>query len=199
MLNVRDVKLHPTADVSPDAHIGSNTSIWHQAQVREGASIGANCIIGKGAYVDYDVHIGHSVKIQNYASVYHGAVVEDGVFIGPYACLTNDKLPRAITPDGRLKSDADWHVGQIRLRYGAAIGAGAIVLPDITIGRFALVGAGAVVTRDVPDHGLAVGNPARLIGYVCACGRVLRHEEPESTTWHCDVCQVEYTLPEVPK
>lgn len=189
-LAINDITCHPTADVSNEAHIGTQTQIWHQAQVREGVRIGSQCVVGKGVYIDFGVRIGNRVKIQNYASVFHGATVEDGVFIGPYACLTNDKLPRAITPDGRLKRDVDWEVGPILLKYGASIGAGATVLPGVTIGRFALVGAGALVTKDVPDYGLVVGTPARLVGYVCKCGRRL-HREPGGT-WRCAVCQENY-------
>ena len=181
-----DVTIHPTADVSDQAQIGPGTRIWHQAQVRERARLGANCIVGKGAYVDFDVQVGANAKIQNYASLYHGATLEDGVFVGPYACLTNDKNPRAITPDGELKSDADWEVGRIRVRRGAAIGAGAIVLTDVIIGAFALVGAGAVVTRDVPAHGLVLGNPARLVGYVCSCG--VRLQQAQEGHWRCPRC-----------
>jgi UDP-2-acetamido-3-amino-2,3-dideoxy-glucuronate N-acetyltransferase len=188
------ITIHPSAEVSQEADIGARTRIWHQAQVREGARIGENCIIGKGAYIDFDVQIGCNVKIQNYASVYHGTTVEDGVFIGPYVCLTNDKLPRAITPDGKLKNDAEWEVGKIHVKYGAAIGARAVVLPDVTIGRFALIGAGAVVTKDVPDYGLVVGNPAQLVGYVCKCGRRLKKDRERSEMWHCDTCQESYHL-----
>ena len=158
-----NISIHPTADVSEKATIGANTRIWHQAQIREGARIGSNCIIGKGAYIDFGVEIGHNVKIQNYASVYHGVTVEDGVFIGPYVCLTNDKLPRAITPAGQLKGEAAWEVGKIYVKYGAALGARSVILPDITIGRFALIGAGAVVTKDVPDNTVVAGNPARIL------------------------------------
>jgi acetyltransferase-like isoleucine patch superfamily enzyme len=168
--------------------------------VRKGVRIGQQCIIGKGAYIDFDVQLGSRVKIQNYALVYHGAIVEDGVFIGPRACLTNDKLPRAITPSGALKGTDDWEVGRIVVRYGASIGAGAIVLPGVTIGRFAMVGAGAVVTRDVPDHGLVVGQPARHVGYVCRCGRRFRCGRRlapvEAGTFWCAVCEERYSLPE---
>lgn len=162
--------MHPTAEVSPDAEIGPGCRIWHQAQIREGARLGTGCIVGKGAYVDFGVQIGSNVKIQNRASVYHGVTLEDGVFVGPHAVFTNDRLPRAINPDGSLKSDADWVVGETLVRKGASIGAAAVILPGVTIGRWAMVAAGAVVTRDVPDYGLVVGHPARLVGYVCPCG-----------------------------
>jgi len=185
-------RIHPTADVSPQAEVGPRTRIWHGAQVRERARIGADCILGKGVYVDFDVVIGDRVKVQNRASIYHGVTLEDGVFVGPHACLTNDKLPRAVTSDGQLKRDEDWEAGRILVREGASIGAAAVLLPDVTIGRWALVGAGAVVTRDVPDHGLVVGNPARLIGYVCRCGHRLTSTQPGH--WRCDACDVEYKL-----
>jgi UDP-2-acetamido-3-amino-2,3-dideoxy-glucuronate N-acetyltransferase len=173
--------IHSTAEVSPLATVGEGTKIWHQAQVRERAKIGRFCIIGKGVYVDSDVVVGDRVKIQNGVSIYHGVTIEDGVFVGPHACLTNDKLPRAITPDGELKCDADWQVGTILVQYGASIGAGAIILPGVTVGRFAMVGAGAVVTRDVAAHALVVGNPARLVGFVCACGHRLRRTAAKHT------------------
>ncbi len=186
--------IHPTAEVSPTAVIGEGTRIWHQAQVRERVRIGRNGIIGKGVYIDLGVQIGDNVKIQNYALVYHGVTIEDGVFVGPRVCLTNDKQPRAITPDGALKSDADWQVGPILVKYGASLGAGSIILPGVTIGRFALVGAGAVVTKDVPDHGLVVGNPARLVGYVCKSAHRLK--PVGASRWCCETCNEEYDLPE---
>jgi acetyltransferase-like isoleucine patch superfamily enzyme len=189
-----NVTIHPTAEVSPKAQIGSGTRIWHFVQIREGVVIGQNCIIGKDVYVDFDVKIGNNVKIQNSALIYHGALLEDGVFIGPQACLTNDRMPRAITSDGRLKGADDWVVGPILVKYGASIGAGALILPDVTIGRFSLIGAGAVVTRNVPDHGLVVGTPARLVGYVCHCGRKM---EQQGSVWHCSVCDWTFKPQEV--
>ena len=184
--------IHPTADVSSQAVIGPGSRIWHQAQVREDAHLGANCIVGKGAYIDLGVVIGDNVKIQNGVYVYHGVTVEDGVFLGPGVILTNDKLPRAINPDGTLKADADWGVSPIVIRRGASIGAGAVVLPGVTVGEFAMVGAGAVVTRDVPAYGLVYGNPARLHGYVCRCGRPLN--ELGSHQWKCEVCNESYSF-----
>ena len=167
------MRIHPTADVSAAAEIGAGSSIWHQAQVREGARLGRNCIVGKSVYIDFDVQIGDNCKIQNGVSIYHGVTLETGVFVGPHACFTNDKLPRAVNPDGSLKAAADWTVSPTRVREGAAIGAHAVVLPGVTIGRWAMVGSGAVVTRDVPDYGLVWGNPARLHGFVCPCGHRL--------------------------
>lgn len=159
--------IHPTAEVSPRARIGIGTTIWNEAQVREGAEIGANCVVSKSVYVDFDVKIGDNVKLQNRASIFHGSILEDGVFVGPHAVLTNDLSPRAINADGTLKRADDWQVSPIVVRRGAAIGAGATVLPGVTIGEWALVGAGAVVTHDVLAYALVVGNPARQIGYVC--------------------------------
>lgn len=165
--------IHPSADVSADAVIGERTKIWNRAQVREGAVIGDDCIVGKDAYIDFGVHVGDRTKIQNGALVYHGVTVEPGVFIGPGAILTNDRFPRSIAPDGELAGADDWTVSTITLRYGCSVGAGAIVVAGNDIGRFATVGAGAVVTRSVPDHALVAGNPARRLGWVCACGQRL--------------------------
>jgi len=191
------IKIHPTAEVSDAARIGDGTQIWHQSQVREGARIGRECILGKGVYVDFDVQIGDRCKLQNGAFVYHGARLEDGVFVGPGVILTNDRYPRAINPDGSLQTDADWEVGRIHVKHGASLGAGSIILPGVTVGEFALVGAGAVVNRDVPDHGLVVGSPARLIGYVCRCGR--RLTEIEGGRYRCDTCGETYHLPPLPE
>jgi acetyltransferase-like isoleucine patch superfamily enzyme len=192
-----DIYIHPTADVSPRATLGDGTKVWHQAQVREGAVLGRNCILGKGAYVDFDVQIGDNVKIQNRASVYHGVTLESGVFVGPHVVFTNDKMPRAVNPDGSLKSEDDWELGRILVKEGASIGAGAIVVTGITIGRFAMVGAGAVVTRDVPDYGLVYGNPARLVGYICPCGHKLA-EGPGAGVWRCHTCGIEIRVNAAP-
>ena len=166
-----DLMIHPTADVHKEAKIGKNCKIWHQAQIRENAVLGENCIIGKNVYIDFGVKIGNNVKIQNNSSVYHGITLEDGVFIGPHVVFTNDKYPRAINADGTLKTDNDWEVGKTTVKKGASLGAGVIVLPGITIGEFAMIGSGSVVTKDVPAYGLAVGNPAKLIGHVDKQGK----------------------------
>lgn len=182
--------VHPTAMVDPSARLGAGTRVWHYAQVREGAVIGDECILGKNAYVDEHVQVGNRVKIQNNASVYSGTTLEDGVFIGPHVCLTNDRHPRAINEDGSLKGTTDWDAGKILVRTGASLGAGTVVVTGVTIGRWALVGAGAVVVRDVPDHGLVVGNPARLIGWACVCAH--RLESSDGNRWRCPHCGSEY-------
>jgi UDP-2-acetamido-3-amino-2,3-dideoxy-glucuronate N-acetyltransferase len=188
------VKIHASADVADEAEIGAGTAIWHQAQVRGGAIIGSNCILGKGVYVDAGVTIGENVKIQNYVSIYHGVVIEDGVFCGPHCVFTNDKMPRAVNPDGSLKRDDDWTVSKTFVRQGASIGANATIVCGVTIGCWAMIGSGAVVTRDVPDYGLAWGNPARLHGFVCRCGSRLKEQEAGETQVMacCPVCN--YTV-----
>lgn len=182
--------VHPDAEVSPDASIGAGTRIWRQAHVREHASIGERCNIGKGVYVDANVHIGSNVKIQNHVSIFEGVTLEDGVFVGPHVCFTNDLLPRAITPDGKLKNADDWKITSTLVKYGASLGAGSVIVCGVTIGEFALIGAGSVVTKDAPPHALVFGNPARLHGYVCRCARRLidiRESDGELSGW-CEEC-----------
>ena len=180
--------IQSTADVSAQAIIGPGVKIWHQAQVREGARIGANCIVGKGVYIDFGVVIGDNVKIQNGVYAYHGVTVEEGVFLGPGAILTNDKLPRAINADGSLKAADDWELSRTLVKRGASIGANAVIICGVTVGEWAMVGSGSVVSRDVPDYGLVWGNPARLHGFVCPCGR--RLEAPVGDEEHVAVERV---------
>jgi UDP-2-acetamido-3-amino-2,3-dideoxy-glucuronate N-acetyltransferase len=184
--------IHPTAEVERGARIGANTRIWHHAHVRSGAVIGDDCNLGHSVYVDTDAVIGNNVKLQNRVSIYRGVTLEDGVFVGPHASFTNDKYPRSITRDGVPVLDEDWTPETTLVRYGASIGAGAIILSGVTIGRWAMVGAGALVREDVPDHGLVVGNPSRLVGYACRCGHPLRNE---GGVWRCTNCDDSYDLP----
>lgn len=154
--------IHESAYVE-DAKIGEGTKIWHFVHVRKGAKIGKNCNLGKSVYIDTNVEIGNNCKIQNFATIYQGVKIGNDVFIGPHVCFTNDIHPRAfIWNKERLEKTI--------VRDGASIGANATIVAGITIGKYAMIGAGAVVTRDVPDHGLVSGNPARLKGFVCKCG-----------------------------
>jgi len=189
--------IHPTADVSPETKIGEGTTIWHQAQVREGSDIGRDCIIGKGVYIDFNVRIGERCKLQNGVYVYHGVSLGDGVFLGPGVICLNDKYPRAVNPDTSLKTDTDWIASNSHIGDGAGVGGGAIILPGVNIGNWAIVGSGAVVTQDVPEYGLVYGNPARLNGFVCKCGHRLDKVELEGETAHflCAHCGGEVDIP----
>ena len=172
--------------------LGANTRVWHFAHIRAGAIIGADCRIGNNVFIDSGVVIGDKVKLQNRVSLYRGVTLEDGVFVGPHVTFTNDKYPRAITPAGEIIDEDDWTAIETLVRYGASIGAGAVVLPGVTIGRWAMVGASALVSHDVPEQGLVLGNPAQLVGYVCRCGRLL---EPHAGRWDCHECHESYDLP----
>lgn len=192
-MSKEEIKIHQTAEVSKLAKIGEGTSIWNQAQVREEVKLGKNCVISKNAYLDKGVRIGNNVKIQNNVSVYFPARIGDGVFVGPHVCFTNDKIPRAINSDGSPKIITDWNPLGVWIKKGASIGAHSVLLPGIKIGKFAMVGAGSVVSRDVPDYTLVYGNPARMVGFVCACGHKLSIvEKMERAAVHlkCDCGQV---------
>ena len=158
--------VHPTAIVEDDVTIGAGTSIWHHCHVRRGAVIGSGCTLGKNVFVDAGVHIGSGVKIQNNVSVYAGVTIDDDVFVGPSAVFTNDLHPRAFA--------VDWTITPTVVHRGASIGANATIVCGNDIGPLALVGSGAVVTRPVGARELVLGNPARVLAWVCTCGRTVR-------------------------
>lgn len=174
------VFIHNTAEVSEKAIVGEGTKVWNQAQVREGAVIGSDCIISKNVYIDQDVKIGDRVKIQNNVNIYHGVTVGNDVFLGPSMTFTNDMHPRAF--------NSKWKVTPTHVKDGASIGANATIVCGTTIGNYAMVGAGSVVTEDVPDYALAVGNPARQIGWVCKCGH------PLGDSVICEDCGLSYQI-----
>lgn len=154
--------IHPSASVSEQAKIGEGTKIWINSQIREKSEIGMNCIISKDTYIDTEVKIGHNCKIQNSVSVYHGVTIEDDVFVGPNACFTNDKVPRAFDPE--------WKITPTLIKKGASIGANATIVCGITIGEYAMVAAGSVVTKDVESYSLVMGNPAKHYAYIDKMG-----------------------------
>jgi UDP-2-acetamido-3-amino-2,3-dideoxy-glucuronate N-acetyltransferase len=169
------VKIHPTAMVEGNVLIGANTSIWDNAHVRHSTEIGEQCIIGEKTYVAYGVRIGDRVKINAFVYICNAVTIEDGVMISAGTIFTNDRFPRATTPDLKhlRPSDPDEHTLPTLVKAGATIGAGCTIGNDLSIGRFAMVGMGALVTKSVPDFHLVVGNPARSVGAVCRCGELL--------------------------
>lgn len=156
--------IHETAEVSPQAKLGKDVKVWHYVQIREGARIGDGSSFGKAAYVDKNVVIGKNAKVQNRATIYDGATIGDNVFIGPHVVFTNDRTPRAF---------GDWKIVKTSVDDGASIGANSTIICGIKLGKYCMIGAGSVVTKDVGDHELVYGNPAKFKGYVCFCGEKL--------------------------
>ena len=161
--------IHETADVADGASVGHGTQVWHQAQLMAGVRVGNGCTIGKGAFLGPGTRLGDLVKVGNYANLF-GPTVEDGAFIAPLACLMEDPAPRALNPDGTRKGPDDFRRLPVTIRAGASVGGGVLILPGLTVGRSAMVSAGSVVHRDVPDHAVMAGNPARQVGFACLCG-----------------------------
>lgn len=176
MTDTGTVRIAASAEVDERARIGAGTSVWSQATIREGAEVGRDCVIGRGAYLGPGVQLGDNVKVQNLAQIYEPATVADGAFIGPAVVFTNDLYPRAVTPEGRLKTADDWQAVGVTVLEGASVGARAVCVAPVVIGRWATVAAGAVVAKDVPDFALVVGVPARRIGWVGRAGFPLVHE-----------------------
>ena len=175
--------VHAGAEIAEDVVLGDGTTVWPLAQIRGGARLGAGCIVGRGAYIGSGVTLGDNCKLQNYALVYEPALLEDGVFVGPAVVFTNDLYPRAITPNGKLKRGADWDAVGVTVRQGASVGARAVCVAPLTIGRWALVAAGSVVTKDVADFSLVAGVPARHIRWVGKAGVPL--EGHGGGAWRC--------------
>ncbi|MBU5226832.1 acyltransferase [Clostridium senegalense] len=173
---MNNVYIHPTANVSNLCKIGSGTSIWVNSQVIENAIIGLNCKIGKDTFIDHDVCIGNGVKIQNGVSVYYGITIEDDVFVGPNVTFTNDYYPRSF--------NTEWKVSKTIIKKGASIGANSTIICGHSLGEYCMIGAGSVVTKDVPSYALVMGNPAKVVGYVCKCGERL-------VDGKCDKCNFE--------
>lgn len=193
------MSVHPTAIVEPGVVIGRNTAIWDNVHIRHSTTIGSDCIVGEKSYIAYGVQIKDLVKINAFVYICTGVRIERGAMIAAGVVFTNERFPRATTPelDRLLPSDPNEHTLQTVVGEGATIGAQATIGPGLTIGRFAMVGMGSVVTRDVPDFAIVHGNPARPVGYACACGHPLvplaaSHARP--TALRCQSCLTEYAF-----
>lgn len=195
-------RIHPTAIVEEGVEVGDGTSVWDSVHLRRGARVGRECIVGEKSYVAYDVRIGDRVKINAFVYVCAAVTIEDGVMISAGTIFTNDRFPRAATPDLKAlrPSEPDEHTLPTLVREGATIGAGCVVGNDLTIGRFAMIGMGSVVTKSVPDFHLALGHPAASVGCVCRCGQPLarfKHDDshqPQEVS--CRACGLRYEINE---
>ncbi len=176
-------RVHRSAEVERGAELGAGTVVWRHVHVMRGARIGARCMLGQGCFVAGGVRMGDGCRIQNQVSLYDGVELEAEVFVGPSAVFTNVARPRAAHP--RKASYETTHVGR-----GATIGANATILCGVRIGSYALIGAGAVVTRDVPDHALVTGAPARIVGWACACAETIARTRVRPPRTLCKSCQL---------
>jgi UDP-2-acetamido-3-amino-2,3-dideoxy-glucuronate N-acetyltransferase len=156
------IYIHPSAHVSEQTHIGENTKVWINVQIREQASIGDNCIISKDVYIDHSVQIGQRCKIQNSVSVYAGVTIKDDVFVGPNVSFTNDKIPRAF--------NQEWKITPTLVENGVSIGANATIVCGVTLGEYCMIASGSVVTKDVPPYSLVMGNPAKVVSKIDKAG-----------------------------
>jgi UDP-2-acetamido-3-amino-2,3-dideoxy-glucuronate N-acetyltransferase len=194
------IRVHPTAIIEEGVEIGAGTSVWDNVHIRRAAQIGCDCIIGEKSYIAYGVRIGHRVKINAFVYICAAVTIEDGVMISAGTIFTNDRFPRATTPDLKhlRPSEPDEHTLPTLVREGATIGAGCTVGNDLVIGRFAMVGMGALVTKSVPDFHLALGHPATSVGCVCRCGQLLlRFQEQHQTSPQeikCHACGLMYAI-----
>lgn len=200
-LDIQPARIHPTALIERDVRIGAASSVWDNVHIRHGAQIGEECIIGEKSYIAYDVRIGNRVKINAFVYICAAVTIEDGVMISAGTTFTNDRFPRATTPDLKQlrPSDPDEHTLPTLVREGSTIGAACTIGNDLTIGRWAMVGMGSVVTKSVPDFHLVLGNPARSIGLVCKCGQLMHrfasaNWQEESGLIECPQCRSRYSM-----
>jgi UDP-2-acetamido-3-amino-2,3-dideoxy-glucuronate N-acetyltransferase len=192
------IRVHPTAIVEEGVEIGPGTAIWDNVHIRHSTRIGEQCIIGEKTCVAYGVNIGNRVKINAFVYICNAVTIEDGVMISAGTIFTNDRFPRATTPDLKSlrPSEPDEHTLPTLVREGATIGAGCTIGNDLVIGRFAMIGMGALVTKSVPDFHLALGHPATSVGCVCRCGQLLMRfgVESEPREIECPACGLKYAI-----
>jgi UDP-2-acetamido-3-amino-2,3-dideoxy-glucuronate N-acetyltransferase len=193
-----NTQIHPTAIIEEGVRIGQGTSVWDSVHIRHSTQIGEECIVGEKTYIAYGVRIGNRVKINAQVYICNAVTIEDGVMISAGTLFTNDRFPRATTPDlKKLRpSEPDEHTLPTLVREGATIGAGSTIGNDLVIGRFAMVGMGSLVTKSVPDFHLAIGHPATSVGCVCRCGQLLvrfaKGNNEDSVETACTACGLKY-------
>lgn len=186
-----DFYCHPTAIVETET-IGKDTRIWAYAHVMKNVIIGSNCNVGDHCFIESGAIIGNNVTIKNGNMIFDGITLEDGVFVGPHVFFTNDLYPRSPRlPQAKQRYENHEWFQKTLVKYGATLGAGAIILAGNTIGEFSMVGAGSVVTRDVPPYALVTGNPARRVGWVCQCGLKLKQDGQRAS---CPSCHLDYRV-----
>lgn len=194
------VRIHPTAIIEDHVTIGDGSSVWDNVHIRHHTIIGEQCIIGEKTYIAYEVRIGNRVKINAFVYICNAVTIEDGVMISAGTIFTNDRFPRATTPDLKeLRSSApDEHTLPTLIREGVTIGAGCTIGNDLTIGKWAMIGMGSLVTKSIPDFMLAIGHPAQPVGVICRCGQLLRKFEPKNIPEErgivCPACERQYDL-----
>ena len=197
---MNDVRIHPTAIIEEDVVLGRGTSIWDSVHIRHSTCLGEDCIVGEKTYIAYGVRIGNRVKINAMVYICNAVTIEDGVMISAGTIFTNDRFPRATTPDLKSlrPSEPDEHTRPTLVREGATIGAGSTIGNDLTIGRFAMIGMGSLVTKSVPEFHLVIGQPARSVGCVCRCGQLFLNLRdgvaPELNAVTCNACGLCYSV-----
>jgi len=197
MSDARPAWTHPTALVEDGVTMGVNTRVWDGVHIRKNARIGHDCIVGEKTYIAYGVVIGNYVKINAVVYICAEVEIEDFVMISAHTVFTNDRFPRSGNKEltGLETSDVTEETLKTVVRRGVSIGANATIGPGLTLGEFSMVGMGSVVTRDVPPHALVVGNPARVAGWLCACGHPLvkgKAGTPIPPELHCERCRRDY-------
>ncbi len=197
MSNVRfpNCRIHSTALIEEGVQLGEGTSVWDNVHIRRNARIGQSCIIGEKTYLAYDVVIGNYCKLNANVYVCAGVTVEDYVMLAAHVVFTNDRFPRAFEKilDGLASSDPNEETLSTHVGRGVTVGAGAVIGPGLNLCEFAMVGMGSVVTHDIPPHGLVVGSPAKLTGFVCACGPLFVRtqqweKDADGTAYPCKWC-----------
>ncbi len=182
-METKNFFVHESSYVDEPCEIGKGTKIWHFSHIMQNSKIGKKCNIGQNVVVSPDVVLGNNVKIQNNVSVYTGVICEDDVFLGPSMVFTNVVNPRSHV----IRKD---EYKQTLMKQGSSVGANAVIICGNNIGRFSFIGAGAVVTKNVPDYALVVGNPAKIVGWMCECG--IRLDFGNKTECRCKDCGKTY-------